>query len=63
MKAEFLDPAEIEFIDAIRYDNSESERLGYEFAGEVNRTIALMIEYPNAWAEFEVLDSHYSGTT
>jgi hypothetical protein len=33
MKAEFLDPAEIEFIEAIRYYNGESEGLGYEFAG------------------------------
>ena len=40
MNVEFLDPAESEFVDAIGYYNNESEGLGYEFAGEVDRTIA-----------------------
>ncbi len=50
MEVEFLDPAEGEFIESIRYYNGESEGLGYEFAAEVKRSISRIIEYPDAWA-------------
>ena len=49
MAVEFLGPAEAELIEAIAYDNGESEGLGYEFAAEINRTIARIVAYPNAW--------------
>jgi len=50
MEVRILAPAEAEPLDAIAYYNSESEFLGYEFAAEVRRTIARIIEHPNAWA-------------
>jgi hypothetical protein len=50
MNVEFFDSAKAEFFEAIRYDNAESEGLGYEFAAEVNRTIDRITEYPHAWA-------------
>ncbi len=49
MKVEFLVPAEDELFNTIRYYNNESEGLGYEFAGEVKRTINRIIEHPQAW--------------
>lgn len=48
MRVDFLDVAESEFLEAIRYYNGESEGLGYEFAAAVNRTIGRISEYPNA---------------
>jgi len=49
MRVEFLDPAEAELVDAVAYYNNESEGLGFEFAAEVNRTIARVLAYPTAW--------------
>ncbi|MCD5406941.1 MAG: type II toxin-antitoxin system RelE/ParE family toxin [Desulfotomaculum sp.] len=49
MNVEFLNSAENEFIDAVAYYNLQSERLGFEFAAEVKRTIDRIIKYPNAW--------------
>jgi plasmid stabilization system protein ParE len=49
MEVRILAPAEAELLDAVAYYNSESEGLGYEFAGEARRTIARIIEHPNAW--------------
>ena len=50
MEVRILAPAEAELLDAIAYYNGESEGLGYEFAAEARRTIARIIEHPNAWA-------------
>lgn len=49
MKITFLAPAEAELLDAVDYYNSQSEGLGYEFAGEVKRTVERIIQYPEAW--------------
>lgn len=49
MEVRFLGIAEAELLDAIAYYNGESEGLGYEFAAEVRRTIARIVEYPAAW--------------
>ena len=49
MIVRFLDPAELDFIEAIAYYNLQSEGLGYEFAVEVKRTIQRIVTYPNAW--------------
>jgi hypothetical protein len=50
MKIDFLDPANVEFVDAIAYYNLQSEGLGYEFAVEVKRSISRILQYPEAWA-------------
>jgi hypothetical protein len=49
MKIEFLPPASAELMDAISYYNMQSEGLGYEFAGEVKRTLERIVKYPDAW--------------
>ena len=49
MIIEFLPPAEAELKEAIAYYNTESEGLGYEFAGEVKRTLERIVQYPDAW--------------
>jgi len=49
MNVEFLDPAEAELGEAVVFYNGESEGLGYEFAAEVNRTLARIVEHPLAW--------------
>ncbi len=51
MKIEFLPPAKAELMDAISYYNLQSEGLGYEFAGEVKRTLERIVQYPDAWAK------------
>ena len=48
-KITFLDPAEQEFYDAVRFYNSESEGLGFEFALEIKRTLERIVQYPFAW--------------
>lgn len=50
MNVDFLDPAEVEFGEAIAYYNGQSEGLGFEFAAEVKRAIGRIMEYPKAWA-------------
>jgi hypothetical protein len=49
MIIEFLPPARAELKEAIAYYNTESEGLGYEFAGEVKRTLERIVQYPDAW--------------
>lgn len=49
MTAAFLQTADDEFAKAIAYYNLQSEGLGFEFAVEVRRALARVLEYPNAW--------------
>ena len=49
MQLEFLKVAEIEFNEAIEYYNQQSEGLGFEFAGEVKKTLERIIQFPEAW--------------
>ncbi len=51
MNIEFFSSAEIELADAIAYYNSQKENLGLDFANEINKTIALIIDFPNAWTK------------
>ena len=51
MQLEFLKVAEIEFNEAIEYYNQQSEGLGFEFAGEVKKTLERIIQFPEAWAK------------
>ena len=49
MTIDFLPPARAELKEAIAYYNTQSEGLGYEFAGEVKRTLERVVQYPDAW--------------
>lgn len=49
MNIEFLDVAELEFLETVEYYNSQSEGLGYDFAYEVKRTFERIIQFPEAW--------------
>ena len=50
MDVVFLAPAQAELADAVVYYNTQRAGLGNEFAVEVQRTIARIIEYPEAWS-------------
>ncbi len=49
MTIAFLPEARQEWIDAIEYYNEQRANLGYEFALEVDRAIARILHFPNAW--------------
>lgn len=49
LRIQFLLSAEQEFIEAVKYYNSQSEGLGFEFAAEVKSTMDRIIQYPLAW--------------
>lgn len=45
----FLEPAQIEFEQAVTYYNEKQPGLGYDFAEEVASTIARIMNFPEAW--------------
>ncbi|MFH0771341.1 MAG: type II toxin-antitoxin system RelE/ParE family toxin [Candidatus Omnitrophota bacterium] len=47
----FLIAAEQEFIETIWYYNSQCPGLGFEFAAETARVLALIAKYPLAWRQ------------
>ncbi len=49
MNVQFLEPAQSEFIEAVRYYNAQTEGLGFEFSDEVKATIVRIAEFPEAW--------------
>jgi len=51
MKISFLSPAQTGFKEAVDYYNTQSEGLGFEFAGEVRNTLQRIITYPEAWPQ------------
>jgi len=51
MEVKFLEVAETELMEAVKYLNEQSEGLGFEFAAEIKQTINRIIQYPNAWTE------------
>ncbi len=46
---DFLEPAQIELEEEVRYLNEHQVNLGYEFANEVASTINRILRYPEAW--------------
>lgn len=48
---DFLDPAQIELEEEVKYLNEQRLGLGYEFAEEVAGTISRILRYPEAWAK------------
>jgi hypothetical protein len=49
MTVEFLQTADRELFDAIKYYNRQAEGLGFEFAAEISRTPHRIVEFPDAW--------------
>jgi len=50
MHVEFLDAAEADLADAIGYYNSQRQGLGFEFADEVKKALARIVQFPEAWS-------------
>jgi hypothetical protein len=48
---EFLEPAQIELEEEVKYYNEQQAGLGYDFAREVANTIARILRYPEAWTK------------
>ena len=48
---DFLEPAQIELEEGVRYFNEQQAGLGDEFAKEVSDTIARILRYPDAWTQ------------
>jgi mRNA-degrading endonuclease RelE of RelBE toxin-antitoxin system len=48
---DFLEPAQIELEEEVRYLNESQVNLGYEFAHEVLSTINRILKYPDAWTK------------
>ena len=49
MTVEFLPQARTEWAEAIAYYNEQRSNLGYEFALEIDRTVARILQHPLAW--------------
>jgi hypothetical protein len=52
MIVEFLEPALIEYQEAIDFYNLQSEGLGDKFITEVDRTISIIKKYPESFSEY-----------
>jgi len=52
MNIEFLEPALIEWDDAIEYYSTQSRGLGDDFFTETLSVIRLIIEFPAVWTKF-----------
>lgn len=48
---DFLESAQIELEEEVKYFNEQQAGLGYEFAEEVADTISRILRYPEAWAK------------
>ena len=53
-KVIFLDSSKAEFEDAVRFYNSQSEGLGFEFALEVRNTLERIDMHPDAWHQLSI---------
>jgi hypothetical protein len=49
MKVDFLEPAFLEYQEAIEFYNTQSAGLGYKFADEIERTISIIKNYPESF--------------
>ena len=52
MKVEFLEPAYLEYQEAIEFYNSQSKGLGNKFIAEIDRTISIIKNYPKSFTEY-----------
>jgi hypothetical protein len=52
MKVEFLEPAYLEYQQAIDFYNLQSEGLGHKFILEIDRSISIIKNYPDSFNEY-----------
>ncbi|HSR18544.1 MAG TPA: hypothetical protein VLM39_10690 [Ignavibacteriaceae bacterium] len=52
MIVEFLEPAHIEYQEAIDFYNLQSQGLGNKFIAEIDATISIIKNYPDSFAEY-----------
>ena len=52
MKIEFLEPAYIEYREAIDFYNLQVPGLGDKFVIEIDRTISIIKKYPESFTEY-----------
>ena len=52
MEIEFLEPAYLEYQEAIEFYNLQSEGLGNKFFSEIDRTISIIRNYPEGFTEY-----------
>ena len=50
MEVKFLTAARAEFPEAVVFYNSQKPGLGSEFAEEIKKAIARIMQYPEAWS-------------
>ena len=50
MEVNFLTPARAEFQEAVAFYNSQKDGLGSEFAEEIKKAIARIMQYPEVWS-------------
>jgi toxin ParE2 len=47
----FLEPAQLEFDEAVNFYNEQKDGLGYEFVEEVFNSINRILRHPEAWTK------------
>jgi plasmid stabilization system protein ParE len=52
MRVEFLEPAYIEYQEAIDFYNLQSEGLGNKFIIEIDRAISIIRNFPESFTEY-----------
>lgn len=52
MKVVFLEPAYLEYKEAVEFYNLQSEGLGNKFIAEIDRTISIIKNYPESFTEY-----------
>jgi len=52
MTVEFLEPAYLEYQEAIEFYNIQSEGLGNNFIAEIDRTISIIKNYPEIFTKY-----------
>lgn len=51
---EYLEPAILELQETINYYNLQKSGLGFEFALEINKTVRMISECPEAWQKISI---------
>ena len=52
MKIEFLEPANIEYLDAVEFYNLQNKELGDKFSNEIDNTLSIIKKYPESFPNY-----------